>query len=109
MYAATVKIWSIEEILMQNNSGLRLIVKGKKNMREFTLSLVSFKKDILQKYRDKYFGCGDTVKIQFHINAKEYQSKHYNNLFEEKMEVKKKRERSSLDIFGFGNNDFLNV
>lgn len=78
-------------------------------MREFTMSLVSFKKDILQKYRDRYFGSGDTVKIQFHINAKEYQSKYYNNLFVENLEVKKKGVKSSLDIFGFGNNNFLNT
>lgn len=92
---------------MQDNSGLRLIVKGKKNMRDFTMSLVSFKKDIFKKYKEKYFGCGDTVKIQFHINAKEYQSKHYNNLFVENLVVKKKSPKSNLSIFDFGNTDFL--
>jgi hypothetical protein len=108
MYAASVKIWSIEEILNQNNSGLRLIVKGKKNMREFTLSLVAFKKDILDKYKNRYFGCGDTVKIDFFINAKEFQDKYYNNLFVENLVVKKRSSRNNYDIFGFGNNDFLN-
>ena len=78
-------------------------------MREFTLSLISFKKDIFEKYTNKYFGCGDTVKIDFFINAKEYQEKHFNNLFIETLVVKKKNKNKTIDMFGYGNSNFLNA
>jgi len=99
MFSIIGKIWSIDKVSYGNGFFLRLILKKKKSDSDFLLSMVIFKNEIIEQYEKRQFSSGDTVKIDFYISAKQYSENYYNNIYVQKIIVKKRNKNSVLNIF----------
>lgn len=99
MFSIIGKIWSIDEVPYGNGFFLRLILKKKKKQEDFSISMVIFRKEIIEQYQNRLFSSGDTVKIDFHISAKQYSDNYYNNIYVQKLAIKKRGGNSVLNIF----------
>jgi hypothetical protein len=99
MFSIIGKIWSVDKVPYGDGFFMRLILKKKKHDNEFLLSMVIFKKEIIDQYEKRQFSSGDTVKIDFHISAKQFSENYYNNIYVQKIVVKKRNGNSVLNIF----------
>jgi hypothetical protein len=106
MFSIIGKIWSIDKIPYGDRFFLRLILKKKKTEQEFSISMVIFKKEIIEQYEKRNFSSGDTVKIDFNISAKQYSENYINNIYVQKIILKKRNGNSIMNIFDERNSRF---